>query len=256
MNSTVSRIFSDDTIKVFILLLSLIMSESCIRKKFHPGDYADSQESYLDSDKTRDFGDGIGFELFHPDQARVTLSVAEVKAQDFGKDFPLPGFDIQQNRNDYVMILRCQESYRISFLEELSAVETSGHKKGQWLWLDSLGNPSLCKIASRRLNGTRFEDMGASDGSFFYVVNPCVSEGLSSTGADGCSYLLAVSNTVSYRNSPGSQFLRISAELADAESAYDAVMSRLLGLSKRLMNSKSSCEFAINRQESQENVRK
>ena len=240
-------------IHMLLLILLVTFQASCIKRHSNtnvaPGSDNKSANSNLG---IKDYKE---FELFNPEMAKVTVSAMELDVKDFGDDLFLPGFGIQFNGNDYVMILRCQDSYREALENLINQADQGNPEDRKWVWADSVGNPRACKIASQRFNGREFQDLGAKNGKIFYLVNPCVSASISTTRRDTCSYHLSVTNSVEYHQSPSNLFLQKAAELSDAESAYDAHISRLMGLSRELMNQKNACEFGITHADSRANIK-
>ena len=194
------------------------------------------------------------FELVDPASVKVEVEAAALSTEAFQETYRLPTFQMQFNDNDFVKILRCQESYREYLEYTLSQVAGKTVDSRKWIWLDSFGDIKRCKVASNRFNSPIFQDIGAKNGKFFYIINPCVSAGISAIGREECSYHLAVTNTLDYQESPSTHVLHQSMELADAESAYDAIISQLLGLSRAIVNEQERCEAAIKKIQTQKNA--
>lgn len=194
------------------------------------------------------------FELVDPQKVKVELEAASVTSEPFQERYSLPSFQMKFVGNDYVKIIRCQESYREYLEYTLSQSDGQKVESRKWVWLDSFGDSKRCKVASNRFNSKDFQDLGAKNGKFFYLINPCVSAGISLIGKDECSYHLSITNTLDYKESPSNQVLRQSMELADAESAYDAIISQLLGLARAIVNEQERCQQAANKIRTQANV--
>lgn len=199
--------------------------------------------------------------LMDPNTAKVGVSPVVVEAKDFGPAFKVPTFDITYTVNNFVRILRCDQSYR-GFLEEriIEVEGTENFDDRKWVWADAFGNPKFCKVAAIQTMATTFQDIAAPNGDFFYVINPCVSKELSVTNKEDCSHFLTLSGVISYRDALSDTFLRKAAELSDAEGEYDAIVARLNGLVKNLSAYKEACqlrfEFDADTFERQENVKK
>ncbi|NRA45962.1 MAG: hypothetical protein HRU09_13500 [Oligoflexales bacterium] len=229
---------------LYLFLISLASSLGCVKKR------VDQVDIKLPESK----GTGLAFELIDPQGAAVKVEVAAPSSEVFQESYRLPSFSMTFGENDYVKILRCQASYREYLDYSLSQVNTNKVNSRKWIWTDSFGDSKNCKVASNRFNSTDFQDLGAKNGQFFYLINPCVSASISINGKDECSYHLTLTENLDYKDSPSTQVLQQSMELADAESAYDAIISRLLGLSRAVLNERERCEQAINKAQSQANA--
>lgn len=195
----------------------------------------------------------LAYQLVDPQLANVSVSAANLEANIFKDQYKIPSFSLNFNGNDYVQIIRCLEDYRELLKMMLEQGQKHGASERKWAWLDSIGNPKFCKVASLRFNGDQFQDLGAQNAKIFYVINPCVSSLISKTGKDECSYQLALTNSLDYKNSPAEIFIKKSNELLQAESQYDETVSQIIGLSKKLMNLKNQCEYDIDLNYSQKN---
>src|SRR5689334_20982029 len=83
------------------------------------------------------------YQLVDPEDLTITVSDSSVQPSDFSPSFRLPSFDIQATGNDYVKILRCQESYRpyLEYMLSEAEQQRGSHRESRkWVWLDSLGN--------------------------------------------------------------------------------------------------------------------
>lgn len=223
-----------------------ILSMGCVKKRVNEYDSSLPQQT---SENRQ-----LAYELVDPGQAKVEVATATLTFEAFQANYQLPSFEMKFKGNDYVKILRCQESYREYFEYSLSQVVKEKLDSRKWVWIDSFGTSKQCKIASNRFNSEVFQDLGAKNGKIFYIINPCVSASISQSGNDECSYHLSITNTLDYQQSPSTHVLHQSMELADAESAYDALISRLLGLSRAIVNEKELCEQAINKERTQANA--
>ena len=107
---------------------------------------------------------------------------------------------------------------------------------------DTFGNPRKCKVAAVRAGDNEFQDISAPNGSFFYVINPCVSEANSTSGVDECSHRLVMTpNVLEYSGSLSQHFIAKTEELLRAEAAYNALMNKLNGLTRRITLAKEQC---------------
>lgn len=185
------------------------------------------------------------FKLVDPNAVRVKVSSSTVTADSFGDGFLVPTFDIEFQGNDYVQILRCQESYRPQLQTMLASVNMDKRDDRKWAWYDSFGNPAMCKVATRRTTATHYQDITAQNGNFFYVINPCVSAEQSQTGRDDCSFYLVLTNSLVYEGSLSAAFSQKAYELAEVEARYDQLTTKLKVLIASLLSQKGACEAAL-----------
>ena len=231
-------------LKRFFSLIIIGLCIACVKKRVNK----------YDSSLPHTKEPNSAFKLVDPENAKVEVDNLTVSTEAFQENYRLPSFKMTFGENDFVKILRCQSNYR-EYLEDSLGQSSNGKMSTRkWVWVDSFGDTKHCKVASNRFNSTEYQDLGAKNGSFFYLINPCVSASISITGKDECSYHLKITNNLVYKESPSSQVLHQSMELADAESAYDAIISKLLGLSRSILNERERCEQAANKALSQKNA--
>lgn len=194
-----------------------------------------------------------GLKLFDSGDAYVDVSATGVKAKSFGKDFQVPSFSIKANSSDFVQILRCRRDYR-QFIEDAFGqaisednLDASGAKsRRRWVWSDAFGNAKYCEVSALRESilpqkENVYQDIAAPNGSFFYVLNPCVSKLRSQKAQDECSYSLAFTDTLSFTGSLSEQFISKAKELSSAESEYDRLTSEIETTVAKLLATKNSC---------------
>lgn len=224
--------------KIFFTLIIITTTVACIRKKSSP--IAEPTPASVPQS-----GAALTLAELDPTKAKTSVQATEVKSEIFGESYKLPYFEITYSGATYVQILRCQEDYR-SFLQQAITDNKDRPQPDQkWPWLNSIGNAAFCELASRYTILEKFYDVGAKNGTFFYVLNPCVSAEFSKTAKDECSHNLTLTSKIEYTDSPSLAFAKKAGELDNAESAFDAAMTKYSALSRMLVQQKEQCQGAF-----------
>jgi hypothetical protein len=196
------------------------------------------------------------------DPATATLSLSAepfLAATSDGATLRVPTLNItgfEERRADYAQIARCSSGTILRAatgekLEDIPATSSTRLQKLKWTWLNSVwGDPLNCKLVGG-INAhnarTRFQDLSAKTGTFFYVINPCVLPERS-TQKETCSYNLIVTKEFSYENSLTEEFMNQAEALAIAEARMAGLYSQLYFNTQLLRLRKDECEnnYAIN----------
>lgn len=234
--------------KLIFVLIAISFCYSCMRKNI--------LNNSLNSEKLSEVNDpNIQFELLDAEKARVTVSNPELVKDPYSGKYQVPTIYLNFSGNDFVKILRCKKDIYPQFDLSVARMSSKPLEERKWLWIDYKGEPKWCKIASNHFAGEVFSDVHAPSGDFFYVVNPCVSEDIALQKQEACSHYLALSAAIFYESKLSAEVTQKQTELADAEGRYDALIAKLLGLSRKIINNQQACEFSINHQESLRNVK-
>ena len=196
------------------------------------------------SKATDDFDFIPALQLIDPEESAVAFDSIDVTPGDFGEDFTVPTFSFRYQDADYVQILRCASRFseRFAFFLGRDSNDAQGAK---WAWYDSLGSTDLCRIAAHRTTIDRFQDISARNGSFFYIINPCVSAHRSTTGRDTCSFRLVKTSEIHFEGSLSAAFQQKASELIEAEARYNTLVTELKGLTDTLLMQRRSCETQL-----------
>lgn len=230
--------------------LGVLLCSACVPQRAQHEPKSPIQKQALDPDS-----DMPALQLLDPALAEVSLSSSvKVDAKDFGSAFKVPTFSLDFIGNDYVQILRCSKDYR-NLLIAMQAELSHYPERAKSVWVDSFGLSKVCKIASLKAKATghrmneknesvgylEFQDIASPNGSYFYLINPCVSQEFSSEGKTGCSYKLISSEDYEFRESLSQVFADKANELTAAEDKYDDFIIQLKRLTYSLADYRAAC---------------
>ncbi len=178
--------------------------------------------------------------LLDASTSKVGVSSIAVSLGDFGVS--VPTFTIDYSNNNFVQILRCAASYHQSLEEQYAKVAAStDYKERRWPWDDAFGNPTFCKVVSTKTSAKEYADLAASNGRFFYIINPCVTAEFSTSKQEECSYNLTFTDNFEFKDALSDQFTLQASKLGEAESTYDGTVLLFMGLTQSLMDLQNSC---------------
>ncbi len=181
--------------------------------------------------------------LLDANEAEVSATVTDVTSEAFGRGYKLPSFKMTYKGANYVQILRCDETYRSLLDGRIERAKKSpGIDSLELIWRDSFGQQTYCQIAANFYVPLSFQDVGAKNGTFFYLIRPCILAQYSSSKKNECGSNLAVSKSIDYKDSPSDILLTKMAAIRDAEAEYDAVLAKLYALSATLIANKDRCQ--------------
>jgi hypothetical protein len=221
-------------LKLFGLLLSLIVAYSCGKK---PKLSAGGSENVEQEVK------------YHPSLAKVNLKTqpATVPADQMS-ELGVPGFSFEYLESDMVRILRCNKSYDLrhpTTAESIKEMRSNQSYLGpdilKWSWQEALQSKE-CRLLGAKITRQEFRDLSAKSGQYYYVINPCVSQPLSLTNLEDCSYDLAFTDSVDYRNELEPVFIARAQQLADLEGKLSAHVVKILATSRHIRNKTIECE--------------
>lgn len=225
---------------LFYLIMSFLLNLACKttnynRSRINRNNKVSKTEDSLTS-----------FKLMDGTKAKVTVTSTEVEAKDFGEDFKVPTFSLSYDNANYVQILRCKTPYRellkTLFDEDEKTMLDDGEKYKN-SWKNASGQNKVCVWSSLHTTSKEFQDIAAPNGSYFYIINPCVSKARSATREDICSYDLTLTKEINFEASLSSKFIKKAQELEAAEAEHDGVMAKISDLTVKLMASKKECNI-------------
>lgn len=164
----------------------------------------------------------------------------------------VPAFSINYKNSDMVQILRCKSDFVLRTTTGQDAREliankdqTVNQEQLRWAWQEAVGQNNKCKLLGSNTSRTLYQDLAAKSGSFFYVLNPCVSEQLSTTGKEGCSYKISISDPITYTNTLKPKFIEKAQELALSEGILKNSYHKLKVAAQNVRTKTQACENTI-----------
>jgi hypothetical protein len=190
----------------------------------------------------------------NPKNAVVAVGVAGggIEAKDFGAGFKVPSFTIERQNSSFVQILRCREVMQDTLKNSIDAAKDRVDES-EWTWRDAFGNNTMCQVASLRFMDHVFQDIAAPDGNYVYLLNPCVSQDVSETGKEACSFRLVVTPAIRFTGSPSSTFRLKAKALQETEDTYNFFIEKLRLSVQQLAQLKDQCamNFATAQEDAQ-----
>lgn len=186
-----------------------------------------------------------GLKLLDATSASIDVSATAVASEAFGTSFKLPSFTMTLKGANYAQILRCSDDYRPYLENRLKDLDKKKLTDNtDQIWTDAFGMTSFCAIAANFYLVKRFQDVGAKNGKFFYIIRPCVLPEYSKSGKNECGNKLALTPSITYQDSPSAVLANKLGNLYAAEGEYDAVVGKLYALADQLAGQKDFCQRA------------
>jgi hypothetical protein len=183
-----------------------------------------------------------------PRLGRVNLGEVSMETISQGGSLRLPQFSIGLQDADYVEVVRCAKSYRLAApngkthdeIDENSPTRTENLR---YALAEAKANVNACRILGTYVIRETFQDITAEDGSYYYIVNPCVRQERSTIANLNCSYNISVTGVVDVAGSGvTSDFVKAAAGLAEAEARLSATMQRMYRRIELLKELKDTCD--------------
>ena len=165
-----------------------------------------------------------------------------------GSTVKVPYISVRLKGATYFELMRCDYRYVLQIptgenLNTLDANTPDYPSKARWAWQEALGDSRDCHIVGSAIAREQLPDITAPTGGFFYVVNPCVQQEMSSTGVGGCSYALATSNALNFKNEINARFLEIAQTLSTLEGNVTHLLFKLKVAASSFYHLRESCEL-------------
>lgn len=164
-------------------------------------------------------------------------------------DIKVPSIEISFGTAEFVQIMRCASSYQMEsmFGESVRTMDDSlsSLKDKQTMWYTALRNNNICKNVSSKTESLNFQDYTAPSGSFYYVLNPCITKETSLTKQDDCSYRLSFSDVFTYEGKIKDSLYDQARELSKIEQEIQAHMNNSYALATVLERKVRACENTI-----------
>ena len=169
-----------------------------------------------------------------------------------------PKLEIKFEGANFVMLLRCPDAKKSffsdaalggqkldfhAFQQQVSAESAFAQKRSQMFWNQAQAQTGGgCVYVGHHVVRDRIYDLAAAQGRWYYLLNPCVSEGFSSTEQEGCSHHLIATESFDYE-SPLSQEVRdATVELVQLESDVVAEASKIQAQAVEIALKHQACE--------------
>ena len=163
-----------------------------------------------------------------------------------GGDLKVPVIGLELNKSDYVMMLRCPKSFVPNTPQGVDSrtIAESGRNLGEFkfVWVEAFQYNSGCRQVGNFIARTRFEDLAAKSGEFYYILNPCLSKERSTLPNETCSYNLVFSNSIQYTNNLSAVFLSEAEKLSAAEASLAGLFSQLFFYAQSIKINQEACE--------------
>ena len=246
------------------LILASLLMPSC-----NPSSSSNNQQRNLgetqtvieqEKDDTDDTGEGnsststgsaTGTKIYlSPFEARVAVERDIVLEESkIIEDYKVPSIKITFDKSDFVQILRCAASYKMTTLTGEDIRHLAG-RPGQrealeWAWAKAVEDRYKCKFVGKQIVSKDFRDLAAPKGEYYYVINPCVLSENSVLKKEGCSYKLALTYPVKVTASFKQEILAKTQEVSEAEAAVNASILEAQHLAKKIQIHLEACENMV-----------
>ena len=161
----------------------------------------------------------------------------------------VPSLQINYGTSDFVQVIRCVKSYEFKthFGENISSLDSSvsSLQEVKTMWFNALRSGRSCKFVSYNTKTETLQDYTTPTGSFYYVINPCLSAESSSTNQEDCSYRLQFTNVIDYVEQIRDTLHAKAIELSVVEQNIQALLIESRTLAKLLETKIRACENTI-----------
>jgi len=159
--------------------------------------------------------------LMDPTRASAKVSAATKRFEGLKGDVPV--VTIAFGGADSAEVWRCRASFEFVYgdgLQKLSDLPKSSpdyRTAAEEAFKRMRGDVAACRAIAPNTTAQTVTDYAATDGNFYYVVNPCVSQAASATSKQGCSYDLEITPSIEYRNTRTANEIAVLSEMMTAE---------------------------------------
>ena len=188
-----------------------------------------------------------GVKKLDPDDAVATLSSKSVRMDVLeGSDgIRVPTFDITRKDAEFVGVIRCKADYELKSstgesIDELG--EYTKYEDMKWMWNKASGEFTQCKFLGTHVYRNKIQDIAAVSGSYYYILNPCVSKKRSTTGKEGCSNDLQITNAITFESEMQQSFIQAAQQLSELEIEVGGAAARIKSLAEVIQAEQQACE--------------
>ncbi|MFK7873013.1 MAG: glycine zipper family protein [Oligoflexales bacterium] len=162
-----------------------------------------------------------------------------------------PSFQFSINHNEgFVEIMRCHGNFEFKLLtgdfifpegssyadKNLQSFELEG------AWKKAFDDERSCSLISQGTGVLTVQDVAATDGTFYYILNPCVPD-FSLKDGQRCSYkLVRTEFVIDFENTVTKDLSQLGKDLAEAETLLNERFGRLKVEAKKIIRALESCE--------------
>jgi hypothetical protein len=157
----------------------------------------------------------------NPEKASITATAATKRFENLKGDVPV--VTLAFSGADTAEVWRCSTRFNLVYgnglqkLAELPKSSPEYRSSAKDAFTRMRGELSSCRAIAKETTGNTVTDYGATNGSFYYVVNPCVSKAASITSAAACSFDLSITPPIEYKNTRTDYEIEVLGGLTDAE---------------------------------------
>jgi hypothetical protein len=183
--------------------------------------------------------------LMQPEKAAVSVTAASKRFDSFKGDIPV--VTIAYSGADSADVWRCRASFSLVYgnglqkLSELSKSSPEYRSSAKEAFERMRGDVAACRAITKTTTAPTVTDYAATDGKFYYIVNPCVSKAASATGELGCSYNLEITQVIDYKNTRTDYEVEVLGGLTDAEGRIYGNFNSMRRAAEEANASMTSC---------------
>ena len=188
----------------------------------------------------------------NPKNVRISLS-KEIKLSTSAiiPNFLAPEIEIDKKNADFVKILRCSATHQFVDATGTSLDEVMGRKAkfeaSKDVWALAIANYRSCKVIGEQIWSPNYLDLSAKTGTFYYVVNPCITKKHSSTKKEECSFNLERTGSIKFTNALDERLRKNLVIISKITNEIDRLTGELSKLAKLLEGRIEACEDYVAR---------
>lgn len=157
----------------------------------------------------------------------------------------VPTFYLKRRSSNFTRILRCKKEYKLTSstgVEIDNLNPATKYEDMKWIWNSAAGETSQCRFVGTHVRRDKVQDIAAESGSYYYLINPCVSKEKSIRGSEGCSNDLYKTDSVEYQSLLSRTFTSKASELSQLEVEVGDITEEIKILAEEAMSEQQGCE--------------
>ena len=180
-----------------------------------------------------------------PNKASITATAATKRFEGLKGDVPV--VTLAFSGADTAEVWRCSSRFNLVYgnglqkLAELPKSSPEYRSSAKDAFTRMRGELSSCRAISRGTTGNTVTDYAATNGSFYYVINPCVSKEASTTSSSACSFDLSITPPIEYKNTRTDYEIEVLGGLTDAEGRLYGNFNSMRRAAEEANASMTSC---------------
>jgi hypothetical protein len=180
-----------------------------------------------------------------PSKASITATAATKRFEGLKGDVPV--VTLAFSGADTAEVWRCNSRFSLVYgnglqkLSELSKSSPDYRSSAKDAFTRMRGELSSCRAISKGTTGNTVTDYAATNGSFYYVINPCVSKEASVTSEAACSFDLSITPAIEYKNTRTDNEIEVLGGLTDAEGRLYGNFNSMRRAAEEANASMTSC---------------